>query len=77
MKITLSQFFKLPIYSCFYRIIFDDIVIFDEDSEEDLLENCILPQLGNYIIDTIECSNGNIYYDGAFITLRIESSIED
>lgn len=73
MKITLKQFLELPIYNCFYRIIFDGEVIFDEDSEEDYMEYCILPQLGNGIISAIECSNGSIYYDGVFITLRMES----
>ena len=72
MKITLSEFYTIPIYDYFLRIIFHGVTVFDEDKNTDLIENYILPIYGDKIIKSIECFNGTAYYDGVIFEIKLE-----
>ena len=72
MDITLKQFGLLPIYNYFLRIVFHDVMVFDEDMNSDLIDSYIIPLYGDYEIRSVECFSGDIYHDGVILEIKLE-----
>ena len=73
MDLTLKQFYDFPVYNYFLRVVFHDVIVFDEDMNSDLIESYIIPLYGNHKIQSIECFSDDRCHDGAILEIKLEN----
>ena len=73
MNLTLRQFYNLPVYNYFLRVVFHDVMVFDEDMNSDLIESYILPLYGDHKIQSIECFSGHRCHCAAILEIKLEN----